>query len=119
MCKTFLHDALVYLGASCERCMIDNTHVVVLRGTGKDMVPVPEMEAFGERYGFTWAAHERGDADRKGRVERRFWWIETNFHAGREFTSLDDANAAAVAWCDKVNAKHNKKIGRASCRERV
>lgn len=110
VCKTFMHDALVYLGAACERCMIDNTHVVVLRGTGKEMVPVPEMEAFGDRYGFKWMAHERGDADRKARVERRFWWIESNFHAGREFASLDDANATAVAWCDKVNARHNKKL---------
>jgi transposase len=110
VCKTFIHDALLYLGAVCQRCMIDNTHVVVLRGTGKDMVPVPEMEAFGERYGFTWVAHEIGDADRKARVERRFWWIETNFHAGRDFASLDDANAAAVAWCDEKNAKLNKKL---------
>ena len=34
------------------RTMIDNTHVVVLRGSGRDMVPVPEMAAFGERFGF-------------------------------------------------------------------
>ena len=32
--------------APAARCMIDNTHVVVLRGTGADMVPVPEMAAF-------------------------------------------------------------------------
>jgi hypothetical protein len=32
--------------------MIDNTHVVGLRGTGRHMVPVPEMAAFGERFGF-------------------------------------------------------------------
>lgn len=110
VCKTFIHDGLVYFGAVCQRCMIDNTHVVVLRGTGKEMVPVPEMEAFGERYGFEWAAHAIGHADRKARVERRFWWIETNFHAGREWNSLDEANAAAIEWCDKVNAKHSKKL---------
>ena len=43
--------------------MIDNTHVVVLHGTGKEMVPVPEMAAFAERYGFAFAAHEKGDAN--------------------------------------------------------
>ena len=110
VCKTFIHDGLMYFGAVCKRCMIDNTHVVVLRGTGKDMVPVPEMEAFGERYGFEWAAHAIGDADRKAIVERRFWWIETNFHAGREWASLDEANEAAVRWCDEKNAKFNKKL---------
>lgn len=29
------------------RVMIDNTHLVVLHGTGRDMIPVPEMAAFG------------------------------------------------------------------------
>src|ERR1017187_6172288 len=27
-------------------CWTDNTHVVVLRGTGREMIPVPGMEAF-------------------------------------------------------------------------
>ena len=38
-CKVFLTDALAYFGGAARRCMIDNTHVVVLRGTGRDMVP--------------------------------------------------------------------------------
>jgi hypothetical protein len=37
----FLTDALHYNGGSCKSCMIDNTHVIVLRGTGREMVPVP------------------------------------------------------------------------------
>ncbi len=69
-CKVFRTDALRYIGGVPKRVMIDNTHVVVLRGTGREMIPVPEMEAFGERFGFHFIAHERGDANRKGRVER-------------------------------------------------
>src|SRR5579863_6216265 len=46
-CKVFLTDALRYMGGTAARIMIDNTHVVVLRGSGRDMVPVPEMAAFG------------------------------------------------------------------------
>jgi len=49
------------LGAA-GRVMIDNMHVVVLHGTGREMVPVLEMAAFGERFGFRLAAHEVGDA---------------------------------------------------------
>src|SRR5690606_4204911 len=45
-CKAFLDEAVAYHDGACQRCMIDNTHVVVLHGTGRDMVPVPEMEAF-------------------------------------------------------------------------
>src|SRR5712691_2621877 len=55
-CKVFLTDALRYMGGATARVMIDNTHVVVLRGSGRDMVPVPEMAAFGERFGFQFVA---------------------------------------------------------------
>jgi transposase len=109
-CKVFLTEALKYYGGSCKRMMIDNTHVVVLRGTGPNMVPVPEMEAFADRYSFEFQAHRIGDADRKGRVERPFRFIERNFLAGREFSDWEDLNRRAREWCDKVNSKYKKHI---------
>jgi hypothetical protein len=96
-CKVFLTEALKYYGGSCKRMMIDNTHVVILRGSGPGMVPVPEMEAFAERYSFGFHAHRIGDADRKGL-------------AGREFTDWEDLNRRAREWCDKVNGKYKKHI---------
>jgi len=63
-CKVFLTEALRYFGGATTTMMIDNTHVVVLRGTGPSMVPVPEMEAFAQRFGFRFAAHKVGDANR-------------------------------------------------------
>jgi transposase len=109
-CKVFLTDALQYFGGACKRCMIDNTHVVVLHGTGRNMVSVPEMVAFAERFGFTFIAHEKGDANRSGRVERPFDFIENNFLAGRRFTDFQHANREAVNWCDKVNASFKKHL---------
>jgi hypothetical protein len=109
-CKVFLTDALRYAGGACQRVMIDNTHVVVLRGTGREMIPVPEMDAFAERFGFRFAAHAIGDPNRKGRVERPFSFIENNFLAGRTFTSWNDLNAQARLWCDKVNSTYKKHI---------
>ncbi|PYU24780.1 MAG: hypothetical protein DMG30_07775 [Acidobacteria bacterium] len=38
-------DALQYLQGARETCMVDNTHVVVLKGTGRDMVPVPKRSS--------------------------------------------------------------------------
>ncbi len=87
-CKVFLTEALRYFNGAPQRVMIDNTHVVVLRGTGREMVPVPEMAAFAERFGFRFVAHERGDANRSARVERNFWFIESNFLAGRTLRQL-------------------------------
>lgn len=109
-CKVFLTDAGVYFDGMCEWCMIDNTHVVVLSGTGRDMVPVPEMVAFAERFHFTFRAHEVGDANRSARVERPFDYIENNFLAGRRFADWADLNAQARAWCDKVNATHRRHL---------
>jgi hypothetical protein len=109
-CKVFLTDALRYVGGAPERVMIDNTHVVVLRGTGRDMIPVPEMEAFAERFGFRFVAHQVGNANRSGRVERPFAFIEGNFLAGRTFRSWEDLNQQARQWCDRVNSTYKKHI---------
>ncbi len=100
-CKVFLTDALRYMGGATARVMIDNTHVVVLRGSGREMVPVPEMAAFGERFGFAFVAHAIGDANRSGLVERPFSFIEGNFLAGRTFATWEDLNQRAREWCDK------------------
>ena len=109
-CKVFLAEALRYFNGVTERVMIDNTHVVVLRGTGRAMVPVPEMAAFAERFGFRFVAHELGDANRSARVERPFWFIERNFLAGRSFADWQDLNRQARQWCDRVNATYKKHL---------
>ena len=109
-CKVFLTEALRYFSGVPERVMIDNTHVVALRGTGREMIPVPEMEAFADRFGFRFVAHERGDANRSARVERPFSFIDNNFLAGRTFASWNDLNQQARQWCDRVNATYKKHI---------
>jgi hypothetical protein len=109
-CKVFLTEALRYFTGASERVMIDNTHVVVLRGTGREMVAVPEMAALAERFGFRFVAHELGHANRSARVERPFGFIENNFLAGRTFSAWEDLNQQARQWCDKVNSTYKKHI---------
>ena len=55
-------------------------------------------------------AHAIGHANRSGRVERPFHFVEHNFLAGRTFTSWEDLNQRAREWCDKVNATYKKHI---------
>lgn len=114
ICKFFMTDALAYFDGACGVCMIDNTNVVVLRGTGATMVPVPEMASFAERYGFEWKAHEKGDANRSAHVERGFDHIENNFLAGRQFATWEEANEAARDWSDKVNTKFRRELSATS-----
>jgi hypothetical protein len=79
-------------------CIIDNTNLARWRGTGRDAVMVPEMEAFAQQYGFRFLCHEINHPNRKAGEERSFWTVETNFLPGRHFQSLEDLNQQAFEW---------------------
>ena len=96
--KCFFHEALLHWGYAAEICIIDNTSLARLRGTGKNAVIVPEMEQFARQYGFAFVCHEKGHANRKAGNERGFYTVETNFFPGRSFESLQDMNRQAFQW---------------------
>lgn len=96
--KCFFHEALICWGRAAKECIIDNTNLARLHGTGADAVIVPEMEVFGKQYGFRFRCHEKGHANRKAGEERSFYTVETNFLPGRSFQNLEDMNAQALEW---------------------
>jgi hypothetical protein len=96
--KCFFHEALMFWGHAAKDCIIDNTNLARLRGTGRDAVIVPEMEAFAKQYGFQFVCHEIGHSNRKAGEERSFFTVESNFLAGRRFESLEDLNEQAFEW---------------------
>jgi transposase len=96
--KCFLHEALMFWQHAAPVCIIDNTNLARLRGTGRDAVMVPEMEAFAKQYGFRFVCHEKNHPNRKAGEERSFWTVETNFLPGRRFQSLEDLNQQALEW---------------------
>jgi transposase len=96
--KCFLHEGLIFWGYTADVCIIDNTNLARLRGTGKNAVIVPEMEQFARQYGFAFICHEKGHANRKAGNERSFYTVETNFFPGREFANLEDMNRQAFEW---------------------
>ena len=100
-CKAFLTAGLEYFQGAARRCMVDNTSVIIARGTGKDAIPAPAMAAFGDRFGFAFEAHAVGDANRSARVEGPFYYIERNFYPGRTFADLADLNRQLRDWCEK------------------
>ena len=108
--KCFLADAFRYLdGAACT-CLIDNTSVVLAAGSGANAQISPEMAGFARAYGVAFAAHRINHPERKGRVERPFRYLETNFLAGRTFSSLQDLNASVRDWCDQVANRKVKRV---------
>jgi hypothetical protein len=96
--KCFLHEALMHWGYAASRCIIDNTNLARLRGSGRQAVIVPEMVSFAHRYGFEFVCHEINHPNRKAGNERSFWTVETNFLPGRSFESLEDLNRQAMEW---------------------
>ena len=110
--KHFLLEAARFMDGTCPRCVIDNTSVIVADGTGADATIAPEMLAFARTLGFRFQAHEVGHADRKGRIERPFFYVETNFLPARSFSSFDDLNRQVLAWCrDIANQKPKRALG--------
>lgn len=109
--KCDLHEGLKHWGYAAGKCIIDNTNLARLRGTGKDAVMVPEMAAFSKQHGFEFKCHEIKHSNRKAGNERGFWTVETNFFPGRNFTSLEDINEQAFDWAT-VRAYH-RPVGKA------
>lgn len=110
--KTFLKSAFEFIQGNCQRCVIDNTGVIVASGSGADAVMAPEMVTFSRMFGFEFVAHRIGHADRKAFVERPFYYIETNFLAGRTFKDWEDLNQQAKNWCIEIaNKKEKRALG--------
>jgi transposase len=75
--KGFFHEGLMFWGYAARQCIIDNTNLARLRGTGAHALIVPEMEAFAKQYGFVFRCHEIKHCNRKAGEERSFWTVET------------------------------------------
>lgn len=108
--KCFLHEALMHWGYSARQCIIDNTSLARLRGTGKRAVIVPEMVCFAQRYGFDFLCHEIRHSNRKAGEERTFRTVESNFFSGRRFQDLQDLNRQAFQWA--TVRWHHRAIGK-------
>jgi len=96
--KCFFHEALTFWKCTAPICIIDNTNLARLRGTGPDAVMVPEMAAFAKQLGFEFLCHELKHPNRKAGDERGFYTVKSNFFPGRTFRDWEDLNRQAFDW---------------------
>jgi transposase len=108
--KCFFHEALNFWNYAADICIIDNTNLARLYGTGKNAVIVPEMEQFAKQYGFSFVCHEMNHSNRKAGNERGFFTVVTNFFAGRKFEDMADLNHQAFLWA--TNRMANRRTGK-------
>lgn len=94
--------AFEYLGGVAATCLYDNMKVVVLQHGDEGPLYNPRFLAFATHYGFRPQACRVRRAQTKGKVERPFWYVETNLLNGRTFRSLEHLNEVTAWWLCNV-----------------
>jgi len=94
--------AFAYLQGVAAVCLYDNMKVVVLRHDEDGPLYNPRFLAFATHYGFQpWACLPRRPRT-KGRVERKFDFVEKNLLNGRTFRDLAHLNEVTAWWLTQV-----------------
>jgi len=94
--------ALTSFGGCPRRIVYDNCTTVTLgRIHGKPQWH-PMFLEFSRQIGFEPVVCRPYDPDRKGKIERPFFYLETDFLRGSEFESWEDLNSKAQRWLDTV-----------------
>jgi transposase len=94
--------AFHYLGGAAHVCLYDNFKVVVLRHDADGPLYNPKFLAFATHYGFKpWACAVRRPQT-KGKVERKFFYVETSLLNGRTFDTLAHLNDVTAWWLAQV-----------------
>jgi transposase len=94
--------AFEHLGGAAATCLYDNMKVVVLRHGDEGPLYNPKFLAFATHYGFSPQACRVRRSQTKGKVERPFWYVETNLLNGRAFRTLEHLNEVTAWWLGQV-----------------
>jgi transposase len=94
--------AFDHLGGAAATCLYDNMKVVVLRHDNEGPIYNPKFLAFATHYGYTPQACRVRRSQTKGKVERPFWYVETNLLNGRTFRTLAHLNEVTAWWLANV-----------------
>jgi transposase len=90
--------AFEHLGGLAATCLYDNMKTVVDRWEFGVPVYNTRFLAFATHYGFRPRACWPRRPQTKGKVERPFWYAETNLLNGRTFRSLEHLNQTTQVW---------------------
>ena len=99
-------DTFEYFGGVPKECLYDNEKTVVLRWECGRPVFNPRFTQFITHFECRPVACRPGTPETKGKVERPFQYVETNFLAGRDFEDMDDLNQQAKKWLAEKSDVH-------------
>ncbi len=94
--------AFHHLGGVARVCLYDNFKAVVLWHDADGPLYNPQFLAFATHYGFRPQACRVRRPQTKGKVERKFFYVETSLLNGRTFDTLDHLNEVTQQWLATV-----------------
>jgi transposase len=95
-------EAFRYHGGVCQRIAYDNQTAITLGRVGGRPRWHPDFLAFARHYGFEPSVGRPRHKERRGKVERPFYYLEEDFLRARTFASWDDLRAQVRRWLDTV-----------------
>ena len=99
-------DAFSYFDGVCERCLYDNEKTVVLRWEAGQPVYNPAFTAFCTHHQTRPVACRPKRPETKGKVERVFGYLNTNFFNGRTFDDFEDLRQCVKWWLSNRSDTH-------------
>ncbi|WP_069997132.1 IS21 family transposase [Cellulosilyticum sp. I15G10I2] len=110
-------NAFRYMGGYPEEILYDNMKQVVVKRVLKQSESQlnKQFEDFAGFYGYKPILCRPYRGQTKGKVERTVSFVRSNFMIGIKYSSLEDLNAQAVSWCNKVNAKVHSTTNERPC----
>jgi transposase len=94
--------AFHHLGGAARVCLYDNFKAVVLWRDADGPLYNPKFLAFATHYGFKPQACRVRRPQTKGKVERKFFYVETSLLNGRTFDTLEHLNEVTAWWLQSV-----------------
>lgn len=110
-----LEQACQSFGGQPERVLTDRMKSVLLGMDGHERVWNPLCAQALATVGIVPAVCRAYTPQTKGKVERTVDVVKRAFWAGVSFTDLDDLNAQAHAWCDRINGRVHRSTRRRPC----
>ena len=111
-------NAFHHLGGVARTCLYDNFKAVVLRHDAEGPLYNPKFLAFATHYGFRPHACRVRRPQTKGKVERKFHYVEVSLLNGRTFDTLDHLNEVTAEWLATVADVHVMRDFKESPRDR-
>ncbi|MCL6472987.1 MAG: IS21 family transposase [Firmicutes bacterium] len=99
-------NAFEFFGGVTEQILYDNTKSAVIRRFLEKVELNPRFADMAAHYGFTPRFCKPYRAQTKGKVESAIKYVKGNFLLGEVFSSLEEINAAALAWLAEVANVH-------------